>query len=283
MIYGLTAALAWGTGDFLAALSSRRIGLQRTVVVSQLCATLALAVAGVAFRERFATPAPGLLDTAGVGLILTAAYLFLYRGLQLGPVALVSPLAAASSAVTVVMAVAILGEILRWPAEAALVVILGGVVLASAPVGPRPRRARFRQAGTAFGLGACAALGAFSFCIAVLSRRYGWFPVVFGTHVVAATLFCGWFAFRRPSVPPGLGALSIIPAAAIGVLDAVATSAFARGTEVGSVSLVTAVASAFPLVPMVCGLVILGERPHRTQIAGAVCVVGGLIALGTLV
>jgi drug/metabolite transporter (DMT)-like permease len=128
-------------------------------------------------------------------------------------------------------------------------------------------------------LAACGALGAFSFCLATLSRRYGWFPAVLGTHLVAAVLFLGWFLSGRiPKRPPG--AVAILPAVTIGVLDAVATSAYARGTQVASISVVTAVASAFPLVPIVCGLVFLGERPRRIQMAGVLLVIAGLIALG---
>jgi len=281
VIYGLTAALGWGTGDFLAALSTRRIGLQRTVVVSQLVALGGIALLGLALEERWAPPGPGLAAMAGVGLLLSVAYLFLYRGLQLGPVALVSPLAAANAAVTVVLAVVVLGEVLRWSAEVALVVTIAGVVAASIPSRSADRPARLLAAGTAFGLGACAALGAFSFCVALLARHYGWFSTVLDTRVVAASLFVGWFLINRP--PPRRERLrTMAPAVAIGVLDAVASSAYARGTQVGSVSVVTAVASAFPLVPMVCGLVVLGERPHRVQIAGALCVVAGLVTLGAL-
>jgi drug/metabolite transporter (DMT)-like permease len=281
VIYGLTAALGWGTGDFLAALSSRHIGLRRTAVVSQVCAVAGLAAVGLVLGERWAAPVSGLPAIIGVGVLLTAAYVLLYRGLQLGPVALVSPLAAANSAVTVVLAVVVLNEILGWPAEVALVVTIAGVILASIPATRTEHPVPAGRSGTTFGLAACAALGAFSFCLATLARRYGWFPTVFDTHVVGAVIFVSWYAAGRlPKRGPGAAAL--LPAVAIGLLDAVAVSAFAKGVQVGSVSVVAAVASAFPLVPIVCGLLILRERPRRIQVAGAVLVVAGLIALGAL-
>ena len=68
----------------------------------------------------------------GVGAVGAASYLFFFRALAIGPISIVSPMVFAYAAVTVLLAVVVLGERLsgRGPA-AAFAVAMVGVVLAS--------------------------------------------------------------------------------------------------------------------------------------------------------
>jgi drug/metabolite transporter (DMT)-like permease len=68
--------------------------------------------------------------------------------------------------------------------------------------------------------------------------------------------------------------------AAVGVVDMTGIVAFSRGAEVASISLVSAVAATFPLIPFAGGIAVLGERPVASQRLGVVLVVGGLVTLG---
>jgi uncharacterized membrane protein len=69
-------------------------------------------------------------------------------------------------------------------------------------------------------------------------------------------------------------------AAAVGVVELVGTIAYARGAEVGFVSIVTAASATYPLIPVLGGLRLLQERLAASQAVGVGLVVIGLATLG---
>jgi drug/metabolite transporter (DMT)-like permease len=131
VIYGLAAALGWGLSDLWAAMSGRRIGSGRTVVISQVAAAIVIGLILVIARpslDRIPTVAGWLVVNAFLG---AAAYATLYRALQLGPIAVVSPVLATYAIVPVLLAVVILGESLNVLAAMGAAVTIGGAVLTS--------------------------------------------------------------------------------------------------------------------------------------------------------
>ena len=129
MIYGLAAALGWGLSDLWAAISGRRIGSGRTVVVAQVAAAVVVTILVLIARPDLSgipTVAPWLVPNAFLG---AAAFATLYRGLQLGPIAVVSPVLASYAVVPVVLSVVLLGETLGGWEVAGVVVTIAGVVL----------------------------------------------------------------------------------------------------------------------------------------------------------
>ena len=58
------------------------------------------------------------------------------------------------------------------------------------------------------------------------------------------------------------------------------TRALARGSQLGLVSIVSAVSATFPLVVIAGGVILLRERPTGVQWAGVVCTITGLVLLG---
>lgn len=117
VLYGLGSALGVGIADAFAAVSTRRIGVLATMLVIQFVDVVALSL-------LLLTPVPGALrTTAGstaaiimTGVLGTLSFFLFYRALQLGPVAIVSPVFASSAAIPVVLSVALLGERLSRPA-----------------------------------------------------------------------------------------------------------------------------------------------------------------------
>ena len=55
---------------------------------------------------------------------------------------------------------------------------------------------------------------------------------------------------------------------------------FARGDQVGLISITAASSSAYPIIPLIGGLVLLHERLARWQAAGVVLILVGLVLLG---
>ena len=69
-------------------------------------------------------------------------------------------------------------------------------------------------------------------------------------------------------------------ALAAGVFDAAGLIFFARGGQVGLVAVTAAVSSAYPVIPLVGGLLIFRERLLSQQVGGAILILAGLILLG---
>jgi len=55
---------------------------------------------------------------------------------------------------------------------------------------------------------------------------------------------------------------------------------FARGGQVGLVAITAAVSSAYPVIPLLGGLVLLRERLAGRQAGGAALILAGLVLLG---
>ena len=79
--------------------------------------------------------------------------------------------------------------------------------------------------------------------------------------------------WQRLTLPLALGVL------AVGVLETASLLAFARGSEVGVISIVAAASTVYPLVPILGGVFIFHERLAPTQIGGLAVVIVGLLLL----
>jgi drug/metabolite transporter (DMT)-like permease len=284
MLFGLGSAIGFGFADLLGAISSRRIGVTTTLFVIQVTDVLAMAA-------LLLTPLPGdgALEAGGgaraaiaVGGVLgTVSYFSFYRALQLGPIAVVSPVFAAYAAVAVILSVVLHGERPSALASAGVVLTVVGVVLASAR-GDGQRRGRGPWGGIPWALLAMVAWGIASYVIGLYAQETGWYLPVFGTRVVefagvgAAILF---LQLRGVALATPQGTSVAIPAVS-GLADAAAVSLFARASEQGLVSIAAAVSATFPLVVIAGGLAFFHERPSVRQWLGVLSTVAGLVLLG---
>jgi drug/metabolite transporter (DMT)-like permease len=134
--------------------------------------------------------------------------------------------------------------------------------------------------GAAFGLAAALCYGVGGFMIGRYTRDFGWLVPVVVARGGAMVLLLGLLAtpLRGPVGPrrgPG------IPwALAAGLADAAGLIFFARGDQVGLVAVTAAVSSAYPVIPLVGGLLLFRERMAGQQIGGTILILAGLVLLG---
>jgi drug/metabolite transporter (DMT)-like permease len=286
VIYGLAAALGWGLSDLWAAMSGRRIGSGRTVVVAQVAAAVVVTILVLIARPDLSgipTVAPWLVPNAFLG---AAAFATLYRGLQLGPIAVVSPVLASYAVVPVLLSVVLLGETLGGWEVVGVVVTIAGVVLTSTD--PKTLRAetRTKPAGLPWAIASTLMFGVATYVMGWAAKEAGFLPSLwFGrltmTGVVLIAALVLWVRSRstgeaRDRVAPSMLRLAVL----VGVMELVGTIAYARGAEVGLVSIVTAASATYPLIPVLGGVVLLHERPVPNQYLGIAMVIGGLLLLG---
>src|SRR5215510_3063648 len=112
VIYGLIAAIGWGTSAIAATNAARRAGTYISVLSGQGIGVLVLVLLAAFRRPPLATlPGPAVAGLAGAGLLGLLGYLTFYRALEYGgAVGLVSAISATYGGVTTVPAVILLGE-----------------------------------------------------------------------------------------------------------------------------------------------------------------------------
>jgi drug/metabolite transporter (DMT)-like permease len=286
VIYGLAAAIGWGLSDLWAAMSGRRIGSGRTVVVAQVTVAVVMSVLVLIVRPDLSgipAVAPWLVPNAFLG---AAAFATLYKGLQLGPIAVVSPVLASYAVVPVLLSVILLGETLgEWEVVGVLVTIAGAALTSTDPKALRAGT-RTKPAGLPWAIASTLLFGVATYVMGWAAKEAGFLPSLwFGrltmTGVFLIAAFVVWVRARstgevRDPVAPSMLRLAVL----VGVMELVGTISYARGAEVGLVSIVTAASATYPLIPVLGGVVLLHERPVPTQYLGIAMVIGGLLLLG---
>ncbi|HEX8099420.1 MAG TPA: DMT family transporter [Actinomycetota bacterium] len=279
MIFGLGAALGWGLADFGVAMVSRRIGSFATLLLAQL-GGLILFTAMLAF-PAFSLPhfhvALLLLPVFGVGGALS--YLAFYRALQLGPIALVSPIVAGYAAIVITLSLVVLGESVSVLALAGAIVTIAGVAIASTDWRRLRQERPKERGGIFFAFLAMAGFGVGSFLIASFAKGAGWFGATYLSRIGSAIALIVMVAFlgtgKLRESRPGTVASALV----MGVLDILGFASFAAGSELGFVSITAAASVTYPLLPILGGIFYFGERPAPNQFAGVAVVICGLALL----
>lgn len=297
MFYGLLAAIGWGTSTTTAAIALRRARAHVVVLFSQAIGVVFLVILAVG------THAP-LLSVAGsavvalvwAGLIGLLSYLAFYQAVAIGSPGLMSAISSTYGGVAAILAVVLLGERLTGLGIAGVVLAVIGIVLAAAgpgtpadaaaPTGPGAAvsvRVRSGSPALAVSLALLSAVGygVGGYLLGEYSQRSGWLMpgvIAHGTSVLALAgvlpLLRGRNGWR------GLDLATLGWMAVAGLADAAALAAYSRGTQIGQVAITAAISSIYPVIPLAFGVLLLGERLSRRQLAGIVIIIVGLVLLG---
>lgn len=266
----LAAALAWGTSDFIGGLTTRGLAVVAVLLVSQGFGAVLLAAVVLA-RDEPAPETTSLLFGALAGLALTVGLGGLYQGMAIGVMSIVSPISATGAVVPVAFGLA-RGERPSALQGLGVALALGGVVLVS-----RRRHVERVGAGLAVGVGLAllSAAGFGLFFVSIdLAAEAGvlWATLMqrLGVVATAATVL----VLVRPRV--ALARRHVSALLAIGLLDVGATTLFATATTEGLTSLVSVVASLYPVTTIVLAYLVLRERLARPQQLGAAGALGGV-------
>jgi drug/metabolite transporter (DMT)-like permease len=289
LTFGILSALLAGVADFLAALVSRKLGSFLTLLYMIASSALLLLLAQAVW-----SPGSWLSwqDTAvmfGIAAAALAGYLAFYRALAIGPVAVVSPIAACDGAVAALIGALLIGEALLPGHYIAITLLVLGVALAATNL------RELRQGLTSVGQGpllAVVTMVGFGVAIAgigYMADRYQSFllPIVvlrlciFMQMLAASKMGGGWVACPRLCVGMARsrgGWLVMLAAALVGLLDTGSLLALAQGmvAEQGArVSLLGPLYGAYPVVTVLLTQVFLKEKLVRNQWVGVALVVVG--------
>ena len=279
LAFGLLAAIGWGASDFVAALVTKRIG--------GLSAVFWVHLSSVAMSSLYLFAANdvltlGLAQWTGllfISVLSFATYVFFYRALQIGPIAIVTPIIGANALVVILLAMAVSGERLNPMQLAAMPAVIGGVALVSVDLRNLKSGHRLMGQGALFGLTAMLCLGGWQYLVGLASRELGWFLPIYLTRILTLAMVAPALAAMRTAPWRSLTWPLFGGAALVALLETLGLFAFARGSEVGVISIVAAAATVYPVLPIAGGLVFFRERIAPNQWLGLAAAMLGLMLL----
>jgi drug/metabolite transporter (DMT)-like permease len=265
----LCASLAWGVADFGAGVSTRRLPV---FVVALVLQAAGLVVAGLALLVS-GEHTPSSEQVAWAVLAGLAGVLGLssfYQGLAVGTMGIVGPISSCAALVPFAYGLA-RGE---RPALHQLVGVLLAIVgVVGASLEPSVEGGR-RRVGVGVGFALIAVVGFGGSLIGLSNAAPG--GVVWATlvmRIVAVPCLVGLaLAFGRARPTRRLWPILI----GAGVFDTVATFLYAAATTHGLLSVVSVLASLYPVVIVVLARIFLHERVARPQLVGVAIALAGV-------
>ncbi len=282
MIFGLVAALGWGVADFAGAVSARRLGSLWVVLVAQSAS--AVVVTGIILAGGhdvgLVRSAIGLLAINGA--FSAAAYVTHYRALELGPVAVVSPVGATYALVGVLLATLLLHERPGALTITGGIITIAGVMLTSTDLAKVFSGMHRMPPGLPWALASAIGFGVGGYTLAKLSQDLGWELGLWGSRCsqLIAFVAVGLLWRRRELRGRFLAGPALLAAVTVGGSDLLGVLAFSIGAERGFVTPVLIASAVFPLIAVLLSVIYLHERPVANQYAGVVLTVVGLATVG---
>ena len=274
----LMSSVLWGFSDYFGGVKSRSFPVA-VVLAGTYGASLAVMLIFIAARGSGPPDAEYVLAGLGAGLVGIVGLSAFYRGLAIGTMSIVAPIAATGVSVPVIAGLA-LGDEPGLAGSLGLALAVIGIVLASreddeSTIGQREQRRSILLAivaglgfGTYFVLAGIGSDADVAWTL-LLSRVAG-FPVV----ALVALL-----VLRRRGLGsrPGRSALAAI--AGIGLLDLGANTLFNVASTMGELSSVAVASSLYPVVTVMMAALLLGERVQGVQRVGVFVALTGVVLI----
>jgi drug/metabolite transporter (DMT)-like permease len=287
ILLGLTAAVLYGSGDFLGGMATRRLQVLPVLMLADTAGLIvALAVAAVS---------PGAVGLAGLawgisaGLIGGFGLIIFYIGLAAGPMSVVAPVSGLVSTVLPVAVALAEGERPGIGVYAGALLCLVAIVMASSSghadgagsAGGAGAVARAGGAGRGraigYGVVAGVAFGLFFLLMRNAGESGEFWPVAAGRIGELAVVLIAAAVLRRSLSPRGADGRLLLAAAGAGAIDVVANICYVAATRTGMLGLAVVLASLYPGITVLLARVVLGERLRWVQRAGL-----ALAAIGIL-
>jgi uncharacterized membrane protein len=270
----LASSVVYGISDFLGGLRSRSVALLPVLLVSQGTALFLLSIIVVSRGEG---PPDGafLLYAAIAGLSETVGVAALYRGLAVGVMSIVAPVAAAAPVVPVAVGI-VLGELPTLVQGAGIVLAVLGIAITS--WGRTSGGVAAAELGSSISFGLLAALGFGSFFAATDAASEGDVPwALLIARLTAVTVFVTAMFLRR--APLAVRGAELPMMALIGVLIVGADSMYAIASTQGLLGVIAVLSSLYPVVTIGLARVYLHERIERLQQIGIAMCLSGVVAI----
>jgi len=260
-IYGLLSAFAYGSGDFIGGLNSKRIGVLPVIFLSQVTGLILYVVCAFFAREAM-PPDEDLIFAAAAGIVGMFGISAMYLALSLGYMGISAPIAGVlSAAIPVIVGISTQG----LPELLTLIGFAVGLLAVWLVAGPAVSAGVDRRAvtlavfgGTAFGLG---------FVLFARAAENATFIPLIASRSTTISFILVFSLLRRRRITPTN--LHIIPLIALGgMLDALGNAFFVGAVQAGRLDIASVISSLYPAVTVLLAWVVLKERLKLPQWIG---------------
>lgn len=274
IVLALGCAVLWGTADFCGGTASRRLPSATVLLWSSLVALPVIVILmEISGETRFTAHTIGWGCVAGLGASI--GIVSLYKGLASGLMGVVAPIASTSVVVPVLYGLAT-GEDVPLLCGLGIAVAVVGVVLAG---GPNLRE--FRMGGhrpVLLALGAAAGIGVSLVAVAAGSQESA-YPTLVSMRVTYFFVLIPVVLLSGERRAPDRGSAWIIVLAGLGDISAV--TLYGIATRAGSLPIVAAISSMFPVTTLFLARQIHHERLKREQLLGVAIALIGVVLVVT--
>lgn len=288
LLGGLGAAVAWGFSDYLAAHASKKLGPILAASVDNVLGAVLFTFVYFLFLAPAVHPAVTMSaasEAIAAGIFLAFAMAAFYRGLEAGPVSIVSPLGSMYPLITTLIAVTVFGASLAAGQAVGIVMILAGVLLASGLTDWRKSKRTSLRVGPRFALIA-AVLWGISFSLqAQAVHKLGWqIATLFSyyaltlTYVIITPIVKGDEEISVRTIRASLTNKYIIGATILGSVGLLALN-IGISEDTSSGALVAALSATYPIITVILALTHFKEHVKFVSLAGAALGVAGVVVL----
>ena len=270
ILLALAASLSWGVADFGAGISSRRLSIPLVIAAGQAAGLVFITIVVAIFRPALPSGAQyawGALAGA-IGIFGLVAF---YRALAIGAMGIVGPLSATAAVVPLAYGLA-RGERPSTLQLLGVALAMVGVIAASVE---KHVDAGGRRISAGVGYALLAALGFGCSLIALSKAAAGgalWAPL--SMRSVGVPLIVTLVLFLRPSTRGMRASWWLL--IGVGVCDTAANMLFGLASTRGLLSVVSVLASLYPVVLVALARLLLHERIAKHQLAGVAVALGGV-------
>ena len=273
-VLAILSSVVWGTADFGGGIFSKRMAAIRVVAISQAGALLAMTVA---FGVQLVVSGPPTGTTwlwgAAAGAANALALCCLYAGLSAGTMGVVSPIASLGAIVPVTIGL-LTGDTLGLVVGVGLALATAGAVLAAGPefTGGVSRLPVL--------LAVCAALGfGTSLYFVHAASEGGVIPALWVMRMVSVVELALVWRFWPSAAAGGKSSRRDLPLLfLVGCGDLAANALFGLASRGGGeVSLISVLASLYPIATLVLARFVLHERMRMIQGAGVIVALVGVV------
>jgi drug/metabolite transporter (DMT)-like permease len=278
VVLALGCSACYGVSNFVGPRLAREHALVSVLFLSQVAALVACAVY-LAGERGAVPPAEGLWLALLAGLGNGLGLIGFYKATQLGPLSIVAPIGALGTIVPVGWGFAH-GDTVSAIQVAGVVLAIGGAALAARSTAegagsagtlahPDPRAAAILAAASAV------AFGVFLVALPAASE-YGRAWALLDARLVLVVVVAVWAGRRLAAIPfDRTSATFAVP----GLLLVAGTVLYTAAVDVGQLSVVSVLASLFPVVTVGLGVALLGERLSRAQAIGVTAALSGIVLI----
>ena len=276
---GLISMLGWGIADFFAAKSSRSIGALRTLFFSQLIGLFIISSYFIFAGELPEIGAREIIITLLLSLIYVVSFVFFYKSLEIGPISVVSPIAASYGMVAVILSVLFLNEDLSSRQIGGIILVILGIILASTNLKEVFSEKIKLSKGIIFAFFVMIGWGIFYTFLTILVDEWSWFFTALLVRIFLLLFLIFYLLFlKQPfSFKPKSNIIFLI--LGIGIFEVIATLSYNIGIERELTAIVAPISATFPLITIILAGIFLKERLILNQYFGIAFVISGLVLL----